>query len=281
VVRVSRAPTLTPARDRAKAVTPICSDDEVSSDDDHPLYRRRRLLRSSGCPISGPPPPGQQSPAVVATPRPSSSVVASLVIAPSMPDAIDEAMVISRAAAEKEAADVAATKKAADDAAMAERVVVDAAAEKNATYDAAVAESEAADAAIKMKATDDATVVTERAVRDKRAADAATEKKVADNVAVVEGATTEVASWGVVESSPTPVVGAKRTDVSGGSTPPAKHRFCGSWKPRYAVGPYICPSTLYAYLFHLDSSLCIVSPSSRTPTPRADQTHGSAMGHDP
>jgi hypothetical protein len=246
----------------------------------HPLYRRRRLLRSSGRPIGGLPPPEQQSPAAVATPRPGSSAVASLVIAPSTPDATDEATVFSRATAEKEAADVAMTKKAADDAATAERAVADAAAEKKATYDAAAAESEAADAATK-KAMDDAAVVAERAVRDKRATDPATEKKATGNVAVVEGATTEITSWGVAESSPTPMVGAKRTDVSGGSTPPAKHRFCGSWKPRYAVGPYICPSTLYAYLFHLDSSLCIVSPSSRTPTPRADQTHSSAMGHGP
>jgi hypothetical protein len=34
-------------------------------------------------------------------------------------------------------------------------------------------------------------------------------------------------------------------------------------------------------LFHLDSLLCSVSPSSRTPTPGADQVQGDDVGHDP
>jgi hypothetical protein len=38
---------------------------------------------------------------------------------------------------------------------------------------------------------------------------------------------------------------------------------------------------LMLILFHLDSSSCSVSPSNRTPTPVADQTVGSAMGHGP
>jgi hypothetical protein len=34
-------------------------------------------------------------------------------------------------------------------------------------------------------------------------------------------------------------------------------------------------------LFHLDSLLCSTSPSSGTPTPKADLALGSAVGHDP
>jgi hypothetical protein len=34
-------------------------------------------------------------------------------------------------------------------------------------------------------------------------------------------------------------------------------------------------------LFHLDSLLCSVSPSSRTPTLGADQAQGDDVGHDP
>jgi hypothetical protein len=43
---------------------------------------------------------------------------------------------------------------------------------------------------------------------------------------------------------------------------------------------FILPISMHI-LFHLDSSLCSVSPSSRTPTPGADRAQGGAMGHGP
>jgi hypothetical protein len=109
-------------------------------------------------------------------------------------------------------------RKATDDVAAMKRVVVD---------------KKAADATVVKKAADDATAA-ERAAVDKRATEAATTKKATDDVAVEERATTEAATRSVVESFPTPVVGDMRAAVSGGSTPPVKWPFHGSWKPRYA-----------------------------------------------
>jgi hypothetical protein len=86
---------------------------------------------------------------------------------------------------------------------------------------------------------------------DKRVVDVAAEEKATADAATMEGATTEVASWCVLESSPTPTMGAKRTAISGSSTPPTKHQFCGSWKPRYVIEHCICPSFLYAYFVSL------------------------------
>jgi hypothetical protein len=94
----------------------------------------------------------------------------------------------------------------------------------------AVVEKEVADATTVKKVADDA-VVDERAAADKKSTDVAVEKKAADDAAAAERATAETASWGVVQSSHAPTVGAKRTAVYGGSTPAAKWRFCGSWRP--------------------------------------------------
>jgi hypothetical protein len=46
------------------------------------------------------------------------------------------------------------------------------------------------------------------------------------------------------------------------------------WDPAFVL------SSSMLILFHLDSSLCNVSPSSRTPTPGADQAQGGTVGHD-
>jgi hypothetical protein len=105
------------SKGKGKAVTSVCSDDEVSSDDDHPLRRRRRLLHSDGCPIGGPPPIGQQALVAASMPRSSPSVVAPLTIAPGTSSATDGAAAVSSAAAEKDIMDVAAVKKATGDVA--------------------------------------------------------------------------------------------------------------------------------------------------------------------
>jgi hypothetical protein len=99
------------------------------------------------------------------------------------------------------------------------------------------------------KVADDA-VAAKRAAMDKEVVDAAVEENDAADAAAADGATLEAASQGVVKSSPTPAIGAKRVAVSGGSTPPAKHQFRGSWKPRYVVGHCICPFP-YVYFVSL------------------------------
>jgi hypothetical protein len=100
------------------------------------------------------------------------------------------------------------------------------------------------------KATDDA-VVAERAPMDKEVVDAAVEENAMADAVAVEGPTPEAASQGVVKSSPTPAVGAKRAVVSSGSTPPVKHKFRGSWKPRYIARHCICSSFPYVYIVSL------------------------------
>jgi hypothetical protein len=107
----------------------------------------------------------------------------------------------------------------------------------------AAVEKEVVDAAAVKKVMEDA-VAAERVATDKSVVDAAAMEKAMSDTAAMEGTTAEVASWDVVESSPPPVVGAKRTTASDGSTPPAKCRFRGSWKPWYAVRPCIYPSFL-------------------------------------
>jgi hypothetical protein len=176
-------------------------------------------------------------------------MAASLAMAPGRSDVVDDAAAISRSAVDKKATDVALVKKAANDTATAERAAV-----------------------------------------DKEATTVATTKKVADDAVVAERATAEVADRRAVEpkasgksaegsadsdSSPAPTVGAKRAAMPGGSTPPAKRPFRGSWKPRYVEGFRSCSSFFHlCILFHQDSSLCMVSSSSRTPS------SGGALGID-
>jgi hypothetical protein len=122
-------------------------------------------------------------------------------------------------------------------------------ADEEAVASRATTERQAMDAAVK-KAVDDA-VADKRATANKMAADEAAEEKVATDAVAAEGATLVAVTRGATESFPAPAAGAKRVAVSGGSTPPAKHQFRGSWKPRYAVGHCICPSFLYVYLVSL------------------------------
>jgi hypothetical protein len=131
--------------------------------------------------------------------------------------------------------DATTLKSATDNVAMMERVAMD---------------KKVMDTATTKKVTDDA-AVAERAAADKRATEVATMKKVTDDTMAVERATTEVATLGVAESPPALVVGAKRTAIWGGSTHPAKRRFHGSWKPRYAERSRSCYSSLYAYFVSL------------------------------
>jgi hypothetical protein len=109
----------------------------------------------------------------------------------------------------------------------------------------AAVKREAVDVVAK-KVTDDAAVAV-----DKKAADAAMDEEVAPDAVAVEGATLKVAFHGMVDSSPAPMAGAKRAVVSDGSTPLTKRQFRGSWKPRYVVGHYVCPSFLYVYFISL------------------------------
>jgi hypothetical protein len=115
------------------------------------------------------------------------------------------------------------------------------------------------DAAAGNKATEDA-AVAERMATDKRAADATAVEKATSDMEVTVGTTTEVASRDVAESSPTSVAGAKRSVVSGGFAPHAKRWFRGSWKPRYDVGPCICPSfllCLFCFTWILCCAVCL------------------------
>jgi hypothetical protein len=82
--------------------------------------------------------------------RPGTSVAASPAIAPGGSSAVNDTMVVSRTATEKEVVDIAATRKAMDEAASAERAVVD---------------KKATDVAMVKKAVDDA-VAAERAAAD-------------------------------------------------------------------------------------------------------------------
>jgi hypothetical protein len=121
------------------------------------------------------------------------------------------------------------------------------------------------DAAVKKVADDE--VVVERAATDKRVMDAtAGEKAVSDTRLSplllrwreLRGLSYQAALL------PLPSIGS----MAPGS-------------PRMLLDPaFVLPFSMLI-LFHLDSSLCSVSPSSRTPTPTVDQAHGYAVGHDP
>jgi hypothetical protein len=114
-----------PSKGKGKATAPICSDDEVSLDDDEPLQRRRRLLCYDGVPVNGPPPTGQQVPVAITMSWPDPSMAASPVTAPGRSGIAHDAAAVLRAAAEKEAMDAVAAKKATDDMTAAERATAD------------------------------------------------------------------------------------------------------------------------------------------------------------
>jgi hypothetical protein len=163
-----------------------------------------------GAPSVGPPPIRQQTVMIVCMSWSGPSVAALPSIALGASRAIDSAAAVSRPAMEKEAMDAAMVNKATDDTAAAENASVD---------------KKAADAATEKKDADEL-AAAERATADKRAAEVAV-----DYTAVGERATTEEGTQGTTESSPALMTGAKRTAMSGDSTPPAKQRFPSSWKP--------------------------------------------------
>jgi hypothetical protein len=124
----------------------------------------------------------------------------------------------------------------------------------------------ATDDMVAAKKVADDMVVAERAAADKMAIDVDAGEKAVSNMDVMEGTTAEVASQDVAESSPTPVVGVKRATILGGSTPPAKCQFRGSWKPRYAIGPAFVLLFFYAYFVLPEFSIVQhVSPAGHLP----------------
>jgi hypothetical protein len=60
-------------------------------------------------------------------------------------------------------------------------------------------------------------------------------------------------------------VGVKRVATPSGSTPPAKWRFHGSWKPRYAMRPFICHFLYCVCDFNLGSPAYSMPSSDRLP----------------
>jgi hypothetical protein len=95
---------------------------------------------------------------------------------------------------------------------------------------------------------------------NKRGTDVAAGEKAVSDAAAMEGTISEAGYWNVVDCSPTPVLRAKRAVISGGSTPPAKRWFRGSWKPRYAVRPCICPSfllCLFCFTWIIRCAVCL------------------------
>jgi hypothetical protein len=182
--------------------------------------------------------------------------------------------------ARKAADDVVAAMKVTDDTAVAKRVADDTAAAKRAADDTVTAKKAADDEAVAKRDVDDV-AVAERDVVGEVAIDAATREKAASDAAVKEGTTVEVASQDVAEYSPTLVAGAKRAITIGGSTPPARHQFHGSWKPRYVVVACNFSFFFFLILFYLDPLLCSASPTNKTSTLGANQVHSGAAGHSP
>jgi hypothetical protein len=263
---------LAPSKSKGKVVQTVHSDDTVSSDDDIPLQRRLKASNNGGFIASRPLAMGHQAP-VAATMLPLNP---SVVMSPATTlgktggdSTVADSVMVESATAEKEVVvDETMVKGATDDATAVEARMVadDAVAAKNVTDDTTTAKKVTDNAEVVKKATDDvvatkvtddtavvkstmddAAAVTKKAATDKMAVDAAVREKATSDATVTEGSTAEVASQDVVEISLTSVAGAKRATASGGSTPPAKRRFRGSWKPRYASEPCIC--LLFSFCF--------------------------------
>jgi hypothetical protein len=186
------------SKGKGKAVLSVGSDDGVSSDDDMPLQRRRWLLHSDGSLVSGPPLSGEWVPEKVTVPQLDPMVTSSTTTmtggsgSSGSAKTVEEAVNAVAATTAKKAADVVDAKE------VAVKETTDAAAVKTVVEDVAV-----------QKATADATAV-EKSIDEaatRRAAKAKTSKK----------ATEELAGF---DSSPTPVMGAKRAAMPGHSTPP-------------------------------------------------------------
>jgi hypothetical protein len=62
-----------------------------------------------------------------------------------------------------------------------------------------------------------------------------------------------------------------------GSTPPTKQRFHGSWKPRYAMRPFICHFLYHICDFNLVSLTYSVPSSGRSPPSEVPSVTGAAQ----
>jgi hypothetical protein len=186
----------------------VASDDEVSSIDDALLQTQLRSIRNTGSTVGGPMPMEPRVLEVIVLGGSSDSNLA----------VVDAAMA-EKAAANKEAAEVAVAEKAPNDIVV---VVVKAAAYREAadaaTNDvmAAAAKStigkEAAGVAMAKKAVDDIVVAAMKAAIDMEAVDEVATKKATYDAALTKGVPEET----------------KRPAALRGSSPPAKRPFRGS-----------------------------------------------------
>jgi hypothetical protein len=289
--------TPAPSKGKGKVVRVVHINDKVSSDDDVPLQRWMRAPNSS------------RSVASVAPLAGSNYTVANL-ISSSMGNrawgsggssTVDNTVAATRAAVEKVVAHAAAAKKAADDASIAKKaadnvmavkkaaneavvakkVMDDATAAKKAAYDAAALKKVADEVAVVKKAIDDVAIAKkaadDAAAMRKAADEAVVVKKAADDAAAAKKAADDAATAGSVSSS----VGAKRAAAPSSSTPPAKRRFLGSWKPRYIAQTFICHFLCYIYDFDLVLPAYSVSSSDKSPPSAGSSIVGAPQAGGP
>jgi hypothetical protein len=131
-------------------------------------------------------------------------------------------------------------------------------------------------------------MAAEEAATAKKAADEAAAKKVANEAAAkkkaLEEATKKTESGAATAGSgpsPAPSAGVKRVAAPSGSTPPAKRRFHGSWKPRYATRPFICHFLYCDCDFNLVSPAYCVPSSGRSPPSGRPSVAGATQVAEP
>jgi hypothetical protein len=174
-------------------------------------------------------------------------------------------------AAAKEAVEEAAEKKKVDEEAVKKKAAEEATARKMATEEAAEKKKATKEAAMKKKATEEAVV--------KKAADEVAAKKKASEEAAMK--TKSGASTAGSGPSPAPSVGVKRVAAPSGSTPPAKRRFHGPWKPWYATRPFICHFLYHVCDFNLVFPAYSVPSSGRSPFSGGPSVTGAAQVAEP
>jgi hypothetical protein len=206
---------------------------------------------------------------VTTAPWPDSSMVALATMPQGSGGSLvaDDAIVVTRAIAEKEVTvkkvtnDAVVVKKAADEVAAVMKATDDVTAVKKAADDATVVKKATDDVAAAKKVADDAAAVkkaTNEAVVAKKAVEDAIAMKKATGHAVTAGS----------DSSLAPSVGAKRAAAPSDSTPLAMRRFLNSWKPRYVAQTFICHFLYCIYDFDFVLLTYSVSSSSRSPPSR-------------
>jgi hypothetical protein len=219
------------------------NDDEVSSDDDVLLQRRMRAADSGGSAVDRPP-------LAATAPWPDSSMVvlATTPEGSGGSSTVGDALVATRAAAEKETVDVVAVKKVVDDAAAVKKAADEATTVKKAADDVTATKKSIDNTTAVKKAADEAAMV-KKAANDTTAA-----KKAADNAVIVSSG-----------SSSSLLLGANRAVAPSGSTPPTMRHFLGSWKPRYITQIFIYHFLYCIYDFDLVLLAYSVSSSGRSP----------------